>query len=123
MELIAFFHYFDNFKEFIEIIDSIALNYFGIAMGKFIILKDQISMKDGRTLGKKGEKSYILSTMYSDENKLKNFLKDGVIKEENFINIEDINDNEFDEFDNLKKADTLIDYGELLDYIKKNKLN
>lgn len=123
MELIAFFHYFDDFKEFIKVIDNIALNYFGIAMGKFIILKDQISMKDGRTLGKKGEKSYILSTMYSDENKFKTFLKDGVIKEENFINIEDINDNEFDEFDNLKKADTLYDYGELLEYIEKNKLN
>lgn len=49
--------------------------------------------------------------------------EDGIIKEDNFIKFKTINDDEFDELRNLKKATTLMSYKEFMDYVEKHNLS
>lgn len=118
----AFFHYFNDFSKYLRVIESILKNYFGVGIGKFIFLHDQITTKTGKTIGKKQEDTYLFITIFRDESKIKEILEDDIIERDNFIDLDDIGDEEFDEYDNLKKATTFPSYKELLDYIKKHNL-
>jgi hypothetical protein len=118
----AFFHYFEDFSEYIRVINYIPMHHFGVGIGKFIILHDQISTKTGKTIGKKQENTYLFISIFMDESKIREISEDGIIKEDNFINLDDIGDEEFDEYDNLKKATTLMSYKEFMDYVEKHNL-
>jgi len=119
---ISFYHYFEDFSEFLRVIDYILINYFGVGIGKFIILHNQISTKTGKTIGKKQEDSYLFITIFRNESKIKEICENGIIKEDNFIKLKTISDNEFDEIRNLKKATTLTNYKEFMNYVERHNL-
>ena len=119
---ISFYHYFEDFPEYLEVINNIPVQYFGVGIGKFIILHDQISMITGKTIGKKQEDTYLFISIFRDESKIREMCEDGIIKEDNFIKFKTINDDEFDELRNLKKATTLMSYKEFMDYVEKHNL-
>ena len=122
MGLFGFFHLFQDYSEIIRVIDYILTNDFFIGMGKYIILQDQISTKNGKLLGKKGENSFAFTSVFSDKDTYEKILEDGIIDTENFISTKDISRDEFDERNNLKKATTLTSYKEFVDYIEKHNL-
>lgn len=111
----GFFHFFEDLKEFLKVDQALTFN--DIAVGKYIILHDQISTKDGRVFGKKGENSYAFTSVFSDKSKFDKVLEEGIIAKENCIELDGVNNNEFDENDNIKKATTFDGYGEFIDYI------
>ena len=121
MVLIAFFHIFNTLTEYIQAI-KFTISSYDVAIGKYVIFHDQISTKNGRLLGKKGEKSYAFISMFSERASHDKILEEGVIKKENYIDIEEIAENEFDEFDNLRKGVTLLSYKELMDHLGENNL-
>lgn len=118
----AFYHYFEDFAEYLRVIDYIPMLYFGVGIGKFIILHDQISTKDGNVLGKKQRDSYLFISIFRDESKIREICEDSIIKEDNFIKLKTISDDEFDELRNLKKATTLTSYKEFMEYVEKHNL-
>ncbi len=122
MGFIGFFHYFEDFSEYIRLIDYILTNCSKVTLGKFVILHDQIFTKSGKAIGKEQEDSYIFSTIHDEEEDVEKFRNDGIINQDNFFKFKDIEDKEFGKFRNLKKATTLGDYGELIEYIKKYNL-
>jgi hypothetical protein len=122
MVFIGFFHYFEDFSEYIKLIDYILINCSKITLGKFVILHNQISTKSGKIIGKKQEDSYIFSTIYNKEKDVEKFRNEGIINQDNFFKFKDIEDKEFGKFRNLKKATILGDYGELIEYAKKHNL-
>lgn len=91
-------------------------------MSKFIILQDQISTKNGKLLGKRGEISYIFTSVFSDKETYDRVLEEGILNKENFISSKEISKDEFDEKNNLKKGVTLLNYKDLMDYIRENDL-
>ncbi len=60
--------------------------------------------------------------MYDEEEDVEKFNNESIINQDNFFKFKDIDDKEFGKFRNLKKATTLGDYGELIEYIKKYNL-
>ena len=121
LEIYGYFHFFNDLPEFLKV-EDLLVDYEDIAIGKYIVLNDQITTKDGRIFGKKQEESYALTSMYSDQEEFEQILADGVLKRENCIGLNDVSEDEFDEFDNIKKATTLDSYREFMDYIKKKEL-
>jgi hypothetical protein len=119
---ISFYHYFEDFSEYLEVINKIPVHYFGVGIGKFIILHDQISTKTGKVIGKKQEDTYLFISIFRDESKIEEMVEDGIIRENNFFKFKTINDDEFDELRNLKKATTLMNYKEFMDYVEKHNL-
>lgn len=121
----GYFHFFDDLKGFLDAIHKILGDddNFDIAIGKYIVLHDQISTRNGKVFGKKGEDTYAFTSVYSEQGNFDKIIEEGTIVKENCINSMDIDRREFDEINNLKKATTLLGYGEFMDYIKKHKLN
>ncbi len=122
MGLFGYFHLFQDYSEIIRVIDYILTNKFFIGMGKYIILHDQISTKDGKLLGRKEKNSFAFTSVFSDKATYEQILEDGIIDKENFINTKDISREEFDDRNNLKKATTLTSYKEFIDYVEKHNL-
>lgn len=120
LDLYGYFHFFYDLQKFMEVVKLTLSN--NIAIGKYIVVHDQISTKDGKVLGKKGEISYAFTSVFSDKTIFNKILEDGIIKKENCINLDDVNDNEFDDLDNLKNAKTLNSLREFMEYIKKEDL-
>ncbi|MBD3194117.1 MAG: hypothetical protein GF317_03620 [Candidatus Lokiarchaeota archaeon] len=106
-ELYGYFHFFYNLDNYIDTIQSIAMNYFGIGIGKFIILNDQILTNNGTVKGEKGKLIYVFTSIFSDKKKFEKVLEDGIITKENCIELDAVRDDEFDQKGNLKKAKTL----------------
>lgn len=121
MDLIGFLHIFNNISEYIQAI-KYTISSYDVAIGKYIIFHDQISTKNGKLLGKKGENNYAFISMFSSRAKYEKTLKEGIIKQENYNDIDEIAENEFDEFDNLRKGITLLSYKELMNYLGENNL-
>ncbi|MFW9987342.1 MAG: hypothetical protein ACFFC3_01680 [Candidatus Odinarchaeota archaeon] len=121
-ELYGYFHYFNDLNNFINTIQSIAMNYFGIGIGKFIILNDQILTNNGTVIGEKGKLIYLFTSIFSDRKKFEKVLEDGIIKKQNCIELDALKDDEFDQKDNLKKAKTFNSLKEFMKYVKEHNL-
>lgn len=121
LKLFGFFHFFNNLSEFLQSVKYI-IAWNNVATGKYIILHDQISTKDGRLLGKKGEITYVFTSVFSDKETYEGVLKEGIINKENFISSKNISRDEFDDKNNLKKGVTLLTFKELMNYIRENDL-
>jgi hypothetical protein len=113
----GYFHFFEDIKEFIKVFHYIAKSDYFISFGKYIILHDQISTKDGRVFGKKSRDTYAFTSVYSEQVVFDKIIKEGIIAKENCINSMDIIRNQFDQYNNIKNATTFDDYGEFIDYI------
>ncbi len=120
MEIFGFFHFFETVEAFVEAENALIDN--DIATGKYIILKGQISTKDGTMIGKKDGIMFMFTSIFRDEKKYNQLIKDGKINGENQIPTNKINRDEFDEYNNLKKAITFDDYKEFIAYTKENTL-
>ena len=122
MGLFGFFHFFNDLTAYLNTIKLINILDFSIGMGKFIILQNQISTRDGKFLGKKGEITYAFTSVFSDKETYEGILEEGIINKENFISSKDISRDEFDEKNNFKKGITLLSYKDLMNYIRENDL-
>jgi hypothetical protein len=120
LDLYGYFHFFDDLNEFIEIIKATLGN--NIAIGKYIILHDQVITKKGVVLGKKGKISYAFTSVFSDKRKFEKVLVDGIIKQDNCIDLDAVREDEFDEYDNLKNAKTLTSLREFMQSVKEHNL-
>ena len=121
LKLFGFFHFFYTLPEFLQAVKFTIASY-DVATGKYIILKDQISTKDGLLLGKKKGITFCFTSVFSDKETYERILKEGVIDKDNFISSKDISRDEFDEKNNLKKGITLLSYKDLMNYIRENDL-
>ena len=121
MELYGFFHLFNNLSEFLQAVKFI-ISRNNVATGKYVILNDQISTKDGKLLGKKGEITYIFTSVFSDKETYETILEEGIIAKDNFISSKIISRDEFDDKNNLKKGVTLLSYKDLMNYIREHNL-
>ena len=72
-------------------------------------------------MGKKGEISYAFTSLCSERLYYDELLDDGILVD-NIIKGKEINDDEFDELHNLKNAETILNYKDLLKCFEKNNL-
>ena len=121
LKLFGFFHFFNNLSEFLQAVKFI-ISRNNVATGKYVILNDQISTKDGKLLGKKGELTYIFTSVFSDNETYESILEEGIIAKDNFISSKRISRDEFDDKNNLKKGVTLLSYKDLMNYIREHNL-
>jgi hypothetical protein len=119
MKLKGYYYFLDKFDQFSDII-SYFNNLRGLAIGFYYVLKGKVKSKVSRVFGDDNRFTYGNTILLSDVNVINSLVSAGILKSDLIVEPMNINNNEWNNKDRLKKAKYFKNIEELKNYIQKN---